>query len=64
MADKTNPENRPIRPGVNQQNPNSFNEAPNQKQGEQWQERQNNDPSKEHAEKEWERSQKREQEEE
>lgn len=64
MADKTNPENRAVRPGVDQQNPNSFNEAPNQKQGEQWQERQQNDPTNQHAEKNWERSQQRNQEEE
>lgn len=64
MADKTNPENRAVRPGKDEQNPNRFNKFPTQKAGEQWQERQQNDPTKEHAEKNWERSQQREQEEE
>lgn len=46
MSEKRDSSKGPIRPGINQQDPKSFNEAPNQKQEQQWRERQHNDPMK------------------
>lgn len=64
MSEKRDSSKGPIRPGINQQDPKSFNEAPNQKQEQQWRERQHNDPMKQPPERDWEQAQREQQEEE